>query len=136
MNVSEAFIHRPVMTTVLAAALVIIGIFAYDHLPVSELPNVDFPTISVAANLPGANPKNIAASIATPLERRFGSIPGLTSMSSTSSTGSVGITLQFDLSRNIDAAAADVQMAISQSLRQLPQAMPSPPILSKVNPAD
>jgi HAE1 family hydrophobic/amphiphilic exporter-1 len=136
MNLSEAFIHRPVMTTILAAALVAIGMFAYAHLPVSELPNVDFPTISVTASLPGANPKNIASSIATPLERRFGSIAGLTSMSSTSSTGSVSIALQFDLGRNIDAAAADVQMAISQSLRQLPQAMPSPPTLSKVNPAD
>jgi HAE1 family hydrophobic/amphiphilic exporter-1 len=124
------------MTTVLVAALVVIGLFSYDRLPVSELPNVDFPTIDVTATLPGANPKNIASSIATPLERRFGGIAGLTSMSSTSSTGSVSVTLQFDLTRNIDAAAADVQMAISQSLRQLPPTMPSPPILSKVNPAD
>ena len=136
MNVSEPFIHRPVMTTVLVAALVVIGLFSYNRLPVSELPNVDFPTIDVTATLPGANPKNIASSIATPLERRFGGIAGLTSMSSTSSTGSVSVTLQFDLTRNIDAAAADVQMAISQSLRQLPPTMPSPPILSKVNPAD
>ena len=136
MNISEPFVHRPVMTTVLVVALVIVGLFAYDHLPVSELPNVDFPTISVSASLPGANPKNIASSLATPLERRFGSIAGLTSMSSTSSTGSVSVTLQFDLTRNIDAAAADVQMAIAQSLRQLPQGMPSPPTLSKVNPAD
>lgn len=136
MNVSEPFIHRPVMTTVLVAALVVIGLFSYSRLPVSELPNVDFPTIDVTATLPGANPKNIASSIATPLERRFGGIAGLTSMSSTSSTGSVSVTLQFDLTRNIDAAAADVQMAISQSLRQLPPTMPSPPILSKVNPAD
>jgi HAE1 family hydrophobic/amphiphilic exporter-1 len=124
------------MTTVLAAALVIVGLSAYKHLPVSELPNVDFPTISVSASLPGANPRNIASSIATPLERRFGTIAGLTSMSSTSATGSVAITLQFDLNRNIDAAAADVQMAIAQTLRQLPQGMPSPPTLSKVNPAD
>jgi hydrophobic/amphiphilic exporter-1 (mainly G- bacteria), HAE1 family len=136
MNVSEPFIHRPVMTAVLVAALVVIGLFSYNHLPVSELPNIDFPTIDVTATLPGANPKNIASSIATPLERRFGGIAGLTSMSSTSSTGSVSVTLQFDLTRNIDAAAADVQMAISQSLRQLPPTMPSPPILSKVNPAD
>jgi HAE1 family hydrophobic/amphiphilic exporter-1 len=124
------------MTTVLVAALIVIGLFSYNRLPVSELPNVDFPTIDVTATLPGANPKNIASSIATPLERRFGGIAGLTSMSSTSSTGSVSVTLQFDLTRNIDAAAADVQMAISQSLRQLPPTMPSPPILSKVNPAD
>jgi hydrophobic/amphiphilic exporter-1 (mainly G- bacteria), HAE1 family len=136
MNVSEPFIHRPVMTTVLVAALIVIGLFSYNHLPVSELPNVDYPTIDVTATLPGANPKNIASSIATPLERRFGGIAGLTSMSSTSSTGSVSVTLQFDLTRNIDAAAADVQMAISQSLRQLPPTMPSPPILSKVNPTD
>jgi HAE1 family hydrophobic/amphiphilic exporter-1 len=124
------------MTAVLAAALVIVGLSAYRRLPVSELPNVDFPTISVSASLPGANPRNIASSIATPLERRFGTIAGLTSMSSTSATGSVAITLQFDLNRNIDAAAADVQMAIAQTLRQLPQGMPSPPTLSKVNPAD
>jgi HAE1 family hydrophobic/amphiphilic exporter-1 len=136
MNVSEPFIHRPVMTTVLVAALIVIGLFSYNRLPVSELPNVDYPTIDVTATLPGANPKNIASSIATPLERRFGGIAGLTSMSSTSSTGSVSVTLQFDLTRNIDAAAADVQMAISQSLRQLPPTMPSPPILSKVNPTD
>ncbi|HEX3950133.1 MAG TPA: efflux RND transporter permease subunit [Steroidobacteraceae bacterium] len=136
MNISAPFIHRPVMTAVLAAALVIVGLSAYRRLPVSELPNVDFPTISVSASLPGANPRNIASSIATPLERRFGTIAGLTSMSSTSATGSVAITLQFDLNRNIDAAAADVQMAIAQTLRQLPQGMPSPPTLSKVNPAD
>jgi len=136
MNVSEPCIHRPVMTTVLVAALVVVGLFSYSRLPVSELPNVDYPTIDVTATLPGANPKNIASSIATPLERRFGGIAGLTSMSSTSSTGSVSVTLQFDLTRNIDAAAADVQMAISQSLRQLPPTMPSPPILSKVNPTD
>jgi HAE1 family hydrophobic/amphiphilic exporter-1 len=136
MNISAPFVQRPVMTTVLATAVVILGLFAYGQLPVSELPNVDFPTISVSASLPGANPRNIAASIATPLERRFGTIAGLTSMASTSSAGSVGITLQFDLNRNIDAAAADVQMAISQTLRQLPQGMPSPPTLTKVNPAD
>jgi HAE1 family hydrophobic/amphiphilic exporter-1 len=136
MNVPALFIQRPVMTSVLTLALVIVGIFAYEQLPVSELPNVDFPTIDVTASLPGANPKNIASSIATPLERRFGSIAGLTSMSSTSATGSVSITLQFELNRNIDAAAADVQMAISQSLRQLPPTMPSPPTLTKVNPAD
>jgi HAE1 family hydrophobic/amphiphilic exporter-1 len=136
MNVSAPFIHRPVMTTVSMAALVLFGLFSYARLPVSELPNVDFPTINVTASLPGANPKNIASSIATPLERRFGRIAGLTSMSSTSSRGSASVTLQFDLTRNIDAAAADVQMAISQSLRQLPATMPSPPALSKVNPAD
>lgn len=136
MNLSAAFIHRPVMTTVLMSALLIFGLFAYTKLPISELPRVEFPTISVSATLPGANPKNMAASVATPLERRLGSIPGLISMSSSSTTGKTGITLQFELSRDIDAAAQDVERAISQSLRQLPPNMPTPPTLSKVNPAD
>jgi HAE1 family hydrophobic/amphiphilic exporter-1 len=124
------------MTTVLMSALVIFGVLAYEKLPISELPKVEFPTISVSATLPGANPKNMAASVATPLERRLGSIPGLISMSSNSTTGKTGITLQFELSRDIDAAAQDVQRAISQSLRQLPPNMPTPPTLSKANPAD
>jgi HAE1 family hydrophobic/amphiphilic exporter-1 len=136
MNLSAPFIHRPVMTVVVMAALLIFGLLAYASLPVSELPNIDFPTINVTASLPGANPKNMASSVAAPLERRFGSIAGLTSMSSSSSTGRTSITLQFDLSRNIDAAAQDVQNAIAQSLRQLPATMPVPPTLGKVNPAD
>ena len=136
MNLSAPFIHRPVMTTVIMAGLLVFGLFAYRNLPVSELPNVDFPTINVSANLPGANPKTMASSVATPLERQFSSIAGITAMSSTSGTGSTNITLQFDLSRNIDAAAQDVQTAISQSIRQLPQNMPTPPTLRKVNPAD
>jgi HAE1 family hydrophobic/amphiphilic exporter-1 len=115
---------------------VIFGLFAYSKLPISELPNVEFPTISVTANLPGANPKNMAASVATPLERRLGSIPGVISMSSTSTTGKTAISLQFELSRDIDAAAQDVERAISQSLRQLPANMPTPPTLTKMNPAD
>ncbi len=136
MNLSAPFIERPVMTTALMAALLMFGLIAYLHLPVSELPSVEFPTIGISASLPGANARNMAASVATPLERRLSSIAGLTSMSSTSTTGRASITLQFDLSRNIDAAAQDVQTAISQSMRQLPPAMPTPPTLSKVNPAD
>ena len=136
MNISAPFIHRPVMTTVVMAALLVFGMFAYMNLPVSELPNVDFPTINVSANLPGANPENMASSVATPLERQFSSIAGVTSMNSSNTTGNTNITLQFDLSRNIDAAAQDVQTAISQSIRQLPVNMPTPPTLRKVNPAD
>ena len=136
MNLSAPFIHRPVMTTVVMAGLLVFGLFAYFKLPVSELPSVDFPTINVSASLPGANPENMAASVATPLERQFSTIAGVTSMNSSNTTGSTNITLQFDLSRNIDAAAQDVQTAISQSIRQLPVNMPSPPTLRKVNPAD
>lgn len=136
MNISALFIRRPVMTTMFMTALVIFGLAAYYSLPVSELPNVDFPTISVSASLPGADPETMAAAVATPLERQFSAIAGITSMNSTSTTGSTNITLQFDLSRNIDAAAQDVQTAISQSIRRLPQNMPTPPTLRKVNPAD
>jgi HAE1 family hydrophobic/amphiphilic exporter-1 len=136
MNPSAPFIHRPVMTSVLMAALVAFGLLAYRTLPISELPNVEFPTLSVSASLPGANPRIMASSVATPLERRFSGIAGVTSMSSSSSTGRTSITLQFDLSRDIDAVAQDVQAAIAQSLRQLPASMPTPPTLSKVNPAD
>jgi HAE1 family hydrophobic/amphiphilic exporter-1 len=136
MNLSAPFIHRPVMTTVVMSGLLVFGMFAYFNLPVSELPSVDFPTINVSASLPGANPENMASSVATPLERQFSSIAGLTAMSSSNTTGNTNITLQFDLSRNIDAAAQDVQTAISQSIRQLPVNMPTPPTLRKVNPAD
>jgi HAE1 family hydrophobic/amphiphilic exporter-1 len=136
MNLAGAFIRRPVMTTVLMVAFVAFGLIAYVRLPISELPNVDFPTIAVIANLPGASAENIAASVATPLERRFSSIAGLISISSTSATGKTSINLQFDLSRDIDAAAQDVQTAISQTLRLLPARMLTPPVLSKVNPAD
>lgn len=136
MNLSAPFIRRPVATTVLMTALVLFGIFAYRSLPVSELPNVDFPTIRVYASLPGANPETMASTVATPLEREFSSISGLDSMSSESSTGSTFITLQFSLSRNIDAAAQDVQNAISAVSRRLPRDMPSPPTLRKSNPSD
>ncbi len=136
MNLSAPFIHRPVMTTLVMSALIVFGIASYFTLPVSELPNVDFPTVSVSASLPGADPQTMAASVATPLERQFSAIPGVSSMNSVSSAGSTRITLQFDLDRNIDSAAQDVQTAISQSVRRLPDNMPSPPTLRKVNPAD
>jgi hydrophobic/amphiphilic exporter-1 (mainly G- bacteria), HAE1 family len=136
MNVSELFIRRPVMTTLVMGAILIFGMMAYRLLPVSDLPNVDFPTIAVSASLPGANPDTMASSVATPLEKEFTTIAGIDSMSSTSSLGNTSITLQFNLSRNLDAAAQDVQAAIARANRQLPQDMPSPPTYQKVNPAD
>lgn len=136
MNLSAPFIRRPVMTTVVTVAVLLFGLFAYRLLPVSELPNVDFPTITIRASLPGADPQTMAATVATPLERQLSTIAGIESMSSVSSTGSTRITLQFDLSRNIDAAAQDVQTAIAQTARRLPEDMPSLPTLRKVNPAD
>ena len=136
MNLPELCIRRPVMTTLLMAAFVIFGVIAYRALPVSELPNVDFPTISVSASLPGASPETMAAAVATPLEGQFSTIAGLDSISSTSAQGSTSITLQFSLDRNIDAAAQDVQSAIAAAQRKLPSGMPSPPSFRKVNPAD
>src|SRR6201999_2360588 len=112
MNISRAFIEKPVMTTLLMAALVIFGLFGYSSLPVSELPNVDFPTISVSASLPGADPDTMASAVATPLESQFSTIAGISSMTSTSGQGTTSITIQFDLDRNIDGAAEDVQTAI------------------------
>ncbi len=136
MNVSGPFIRRPVMTSLVMLGILAFGAAAYRLLPVSDLPNVDFPTIQVTAMLPGASPETMAASVATPLERQFTTIAGLSSMSSTSYLGSTQITLQFDLSRNLDAAAQDVQSAIGAASRQLPPGMPSPPTYQKVNPAD
>jgi hydrophobe/amphiphile efflux-1 (HAE1) family protein len=136
MNFSEIFIRRPVMTILLMAALVIFGVFGYMTLPVSELPNVDFPTIQVSASLPGADPETMASSVATPLESQFSTIAGISNMSSSSSQGSTSITIQFDLDRNLDAAAQDVQSAISAAGHQLPTNMPSPPTMRKVNPSD
>jgi HAE1 family hydrophobic/amphiphilic exporter-1 len=124
------------MTTLVMLAILLFGIMAYRELPVSDLPNVDFPTIQVSASLPGASPETMAAAVATPLERQFSTIAGLDSMSSASFLGSTSITLQFNLSRNIDAAAQDVQSAIAAAARQLPPNMPSPPSYNKVNPAD
>ena len=136
MNISRIFIERPVLTTLLMAALVIFGLFGYSNLPVSELPPVDFPTINVSASLPGADPSTMASAVATPLESQFSTIPGVSSMTSSSSLGRTSITIQFDLDRNIDGAAEDVLAAIQQAQRQLPVNMPSPPTLRKVNPAD
>jgi HAE1 family hydrophobic/amphiphilic exporter-1 len=136
MNIAAIFIKRPVMTTLVMVAILLFGIMAYRMLPVSDLPNVDFPTIQVSASLPGANPETMASSVATPLERQFSTIAGLDSMISSSGLGSTSITLQFNLSRNIDAAAQDVQSAIAAAARQLPPNMPAPPSYNKVNPAD
>lgn len=136
LGVSELFIQRPVATTILMLALVLFGALAYTRLPVAELPNVDFPSINVSANLPGADPETMAATVATPLERAFTQIPGLEVMTSSSGTGNTQISLTFALDRAIDSAAQDVQNAIAQTLRQLPSAMTTPPTLRKVNPAD
>ena len=124
MNTSALFIHRPVMTTLVMVGILLVGIAGYRAMPVSDLPNVDFPTLSVNASLPGASPETMASSVATPLERQFSTIAGVTSMTSVNALGSTSITVQFDLNRDIDAAAQDIQSAITQSLRQLPRAMP------------
>jgi HAE1 family hydrophobic/amphiphilic exporter-1 len=136
MNLSEPFIRRPVATALLTVGLAFFGTLAYFSLPVSDLPAVDFPTISVSASLPGASPETMASAVATPLEKQFSTIASLDSMSSTSGEGSVQITLQFSLDRSIDAAAQDVQTAIAAASRQLPTSMPTPPSMRKVNPAD
>ncbi len=136
MSIAELFIRRPVMTTLAMFAILLFGILGYLSLPVSDLPNVDFPTINVNASLPGASPETMASSVALPLEKQFSTIQGLDSMNSQSSLGSTSITLQFKLSRNIDAAAQDVQAAIASASHQLPPNMPSPPTYSKQNPAD
>ena len=136
MNLPELCIRRPVMTTLLMAALLVFGIVGYPQLPVNELPNVDFPTISISASLPGASPQTMASAVATPLESQLSTIAGISSMSSTSALGSTSITLTFELDRSIDGAAQDVQAAISAAQRQLPTQMPTPPTFRKVNPAD
>jgi multidrug efflux pump len=136
MNVSEPFIHRPVATTLLTIAIAIAGAIAFEVLPVSPLPQVDFPTISVNGSLPGASAEIMASSVATPLERQFGHIAGVTEMTSTSSLGTCSITIQFDLSRNIDGAARDVEAAINSARTYLPANLPANPTYRKVNPAD
>jgi len=136
MNISEPFIRRPVATSLLAAAILLAGVLAYLGLPVAPLPRVDFPTIQVSAQLPGASPETMASSVATPLERRFGRVAGLTEMTSMSTLGSTSITLQFDLNRNVDAAARDVQAAIAAAAGELPPDLPLKPTYRKVNPAD
>ncbi|HET7600254.1 MAG TPA: multidrug efflux RND transporter permease subunit [Gemmatimonadales bacterium] len=135
MNIAELFIRRPVMTTLVMAGILIFGVLGYRKLPVSDLPNVDYPTITVSANLPGASPETMASAVATPLEKQFTTIAGIDQMTSVSAQGSSQITLQFDLNRNVDAAAQDVQAAIAQTQRDLPQGM-LPPSYRKVNPAD
>src|SRR5579864_5095731 len=136
MSIPERFIQRPIATTLVMMAILLFGIAAYRVLPVSDLPNVDYPTINVNANLPGANPDTMAAAVALPLEKQFSNIAGLDSMVSSSRVGATSIVLQFSLERNLDGAAQDVQAAISQAARQLPPNMPAPPSYSRVNPAD
>jgi multidrug efflux pump subunit AcrB len=136
MNVSSFFIRRPIATGLLMAAIVLFGSVGYELLPVSALPNVSFPTISVTAQLPGANPETMASSVATPLEKQFAEIPYLTQMTSASSTGYTSISLQFAPSDNINAAAQLVQTAINAASGQLPKDMPTPSTYKEVNPAD
>src|SRR5271169_3336737 len=136
MNISEPFIRRPIMTTLVMIAILLFGIMSYRLLPVSDLPNVDFPTILVNVSLPGTSPETMASSVATPLESQFSTIAGLDNMTSTSALGLTTVTLQFSLDRNIDAAAQDVQAAITAAAKTLPTNLPSPPTFRKVNPAD
>ncbi|MGA2773641.1 MAG: efflux RND transporter permease subunit [Bryobacteraceae bacterium] len=136
MNISENFIRRPIATSLIMAGIAMFGVIAYRALPVSDLPQVDYPTITVSASLPGANPDTMASAVATPLERQFTSIAGLDSMVSSSSQGSSNVTLQFDLSRDIDGATVDVETAIAEAMPLLPPGMPTPPSFRKVNPGD
>src|SRR5438477_1619586 len=136
MSISSPFIQRPVATSLLTAGLALAGAIAYRMLPVAPLPEVEFPTISVSAGLPGASPETMASAVATPLERQLGRIAGVNEMTSSSQLGSTSISLQFDLSRNIDAAARDVQAAINAARGQLPANLPTRPNWRKVNPAD
>src|ERR1035437_1355009 len=136
MSISTPFIHRPVATTLITLGIALAGLVAFNLLPVASLPQVDFPTISVSASLPGASPETMAATVATPLERSLGRIAGVTEMTSSSSLGSTRITLQFDLDRDIDGAARDVQAAINAARSLLPSGLPSNPTYRKVNPAD
>ncbi len=136
MNIAEPFIRRPVMTSLVMLAIMLFGAIAYRQLPVNDLPSVDYPTIQVSASLPGANPDTMASAVALPLEREFSIIPGVDVMTSTNNVGSTRITIKFVLERDIDAAAQDVQAAISRAQRRLPDDMPAPPSFQKVNPAD
>jgi len=132
VNVSAPFIHRPVATTLLATAIVLAGSAAYKQLPVAPLPRVDSPTINVGAGLPGGSPETMASAVATPLERRFGRIAGVTEITSSSTLGQTNLTLQFDLDRDVDSAARDVQAAINAASADLPQNLPSRPNYRKV----
>src|SRR5687768_14503690 len=135
MNICEPAIRRPVGTTLLAIGLLLVGAVAYHFLPVASMPTVEFPTISVTASQPGADPETMAATVAAPLERRLGEIPGVTEMTSRSSLGNTRISVQFDLNRSIEGAARDVQAAINAALTDLPADLPSPPRFRKANPA-
>ncbi|MBP6647661.1 MAG: efflux RND transporter permease subunit, partial [Burkholderiaceae bacterium] len=136
MNFSAPFIHRPIATSLLTLGIVLAGALSFFQLPVAPLPQVDFPTISVTANLPGASPETMAATVATPLERALGAIAGVNEITSSSSLGNTRVTLQFDLNRDINGAARDVQAAINAARTLLPTGMPSNPQYRKVNPAD
>src|SRR2546430_3926176 len=136
MKISEICIRRPVMTTLMTASLIVFGFFAYRLLSVAALPAVDFPTIQINATLPGASPETMAASVAGPIERQLSTIAGITSMTSTSALGTSSIIIQFDLNRNIDGAALDVQTALTVAQRRLPVEMTTPPFFRKVNPGD
>src|SRR6266404_844480 len=136
MSISSAFIERPTATSLLMAWILLVGAAAYPLIPVAPLPQVDFPTILVTTQLPGASPEIMASSVTQPLERQFGQIPGVTQMTSSSALGNSAITVQFDLARNIDGAAQDIQTAINAASGQLPKNLPSPPTYRKVNPAD
>src|SRR5882672_8041663 len=136
MNLSRMFIERPVMTALISFAILIFGTIAFRALPVAALPSVDYPTISVSAFVPGASPETMASTVATPLEREFSTIAGVTSMNSVNALGSTAITVQFSLDRKIDAAGQDVQAAIARAGGRLPTSMPRPPSYQKVNPAE
>src|SRR6201987_4927211 len=136
MNISAPFIKRPIGTSLLATAVLMSGILAFNFLPVAPLPQVEFPVIQVSASLPGASPETMASAVATPLERQFGRIAGISEMSSTSYLGSTSITIQFDFTPNINAAAGDVQAAINAAAGQLPTNLPSKPTYRLINPAD
>src|SRR6516162_11732099 len=136
MNISAPFIYRPIATGLLMVTIVLLGFIGYELLPVAALPSVDSPTIQVTAQLPGADPKTVASSVATPLERQFGQISGLAQMTSSSALGYTQITLQFDLSRQIDGAVSDTLSAINAASSYLPPNLPYPPTINKVNPAD
>src|SRR6188508_3691269 len=136
MNISETCIRRPVLTTLMTASLIVFGAFAYRLLSVAALPAVDFPTINITATLPGASAETMAASVAAPIERQLSTIAGISSLTSSSSLGITSITIQFDLNRNIDGAALDVQTALSVAQRRLPVEMTTPPSFRKVNPGD
>ena len=135
-GLSAPFIHRPIATTLIMVAVFLVGLVAFPSLPVAPLPQIDFPTITVSASLPGASPDTMATSVAQPLERQIAQIPGVSQMTSTSSLSATAITVQFDLNRNIDAAANDIQAAINAAAGQLPKDLPSPPTYRKVNPSD